>query len=114
MTVHGRGIKLDFTLDAVAARNFDSKININGKQTALSDVIDDWLADHAKNNRVHLQGATPSRLIYDDVRIPVYDERGRNFTLKKFSQQLTEYLSSKGVNGTPSIKNGGLFIVIKS
>jgi len=114
MVQHGRGIKVDFSLDAVAARNFNSKLTVDGKQVSLSDMIDDWLADHAKNGNAHQQGITPSRLIYDDVRIPVYDERGRNFRMSKFGQQITDYLATKGVKSEPYIKNGGLYITIKS
>jgi hypothetical protein len=114
MVAKGRAVKVDFSLDATAARNFDSKININGKQQALADVIDDWLADHSYKNNYHLQGGTPTRLFYDDVRIPVFDERGRNYKLNKFGQELTDFLTSKGITAKRATKNGGLFVTINN
>lgn len=110
MVNKGRSVKVDFSIDATAARDFDSKVG--GKQ--LSDLIDDWLAENSYKNNYHAQGTTTKRLFYDDVRIPLLDANGRNFKLNKFGQNLTEYLDKQGVKAKRAIKNGGLFITISN
>jgi len=109
----GRPINLDFSVDAAAARNFESKVaGANNKQ--LSDLIDDWLAENSYKNNYHLQGNSPSRLFYDEVRVPLYDANGHNYPLNTFARKLSDYLSSKGVTVKRSIKNGGIFITIQN
>jgi hypothetical protein len=110
---NGRPIKVDITIDAASARNFDSKIkSANDKQ--LSDLIDDWMADNAYKNNFHSQGQTTSHLFYDEVRIPVQDANGRNYRLDLFARKLTDFLSTKGVAAKRSTKNGGIYITIQN
>lgn len=111
MVNKGRPVKVDFSVATDAAHNFESKVKAAQDQQ-LSDVIDNWLADNAYKNNYHLQGTSPVRLFYDEVRIPVIDKNGHNFTLNKFGQYLTSYLASKGITAKRSIKNGGIFITI--
>jgi hypothetical protein len=111
MVQKGRPVKVDFSVAADAARNFNSKIKTAGDKL-LSDIIDDYLGENSVKGNYHLQGTSPVRLFYDEVRIPVVDKNGRNFRLNKFGQYLTEFLASKGVNATRSIKNGGIFVTI--
>jgi hypothetical protein len=111
MVKNGRPVKVDFSVAADAARNFNSKIK-TANDKLLKDMIDDWLADNAYKNNYHLQGDSPVRLFYDEVRIPVLDKNNRNFKLNKFGQYITEFLAQKGVNASRSVKNGGLFITI--
>jgi hypothetical protein len=113
MVNKGRPVKVDFSVASDAARNFDSKVKTVGDKQ-LSDVIDEWLAENSYKNNYHMQGTSPVRLFYDEVRIPVMDKNGHNFTLNKFGQNLTNYLSSKGITAKRSIKNGGIFITISN
>jgi hypothetical protein len=109
----GRPINLDFSIDAAAARTFDSKVaGANNKQ--LSDIIDDWLAENAYKNNYHMQGTSPSRLFYDEVRIPLYDANGRNYNLNTFARKLSDFLNAKGVTTKRAIKNGGIFITVQN
>jgi len=106
----GRPIKFDFTAAADAANNFDSKKPGNDQQ--LSDIIDDYMGKIAYKNNYHLQGTSPSRLFYDDVRISVYDDNGNNKSLSRVGQDLAKFLKTKGYNCSRSIKNGGIYITI--
>ena len=110
---NGRPIKVDITIDAASARNFDSKIKTAGDKQ-LSDLIDDWMADNAYKNNFHSQGQTTSHLFYDEVRIPVQDANGRNYRLDLFARKLTEFLSGKGITAKRATKNGGIYITIQN
>ncbi|MEO6499899.1 MAG: DUF6175 family protein [Mucilaginibacter sp.] len=105
---NGRPVKVDFSLTADIERNFESPVG----SSQLSDVIDDWMAEHSFKNNYHLMGSTATRLFYDEVRIPLYDTNGRNYKLNKFGQQMAQFLQTKGITASRTVKNGGIYITI--
>ncbi|WP_418983637.1 DUF6175 family protein [Alistipes sp.] len=85
----------------------DLESEIDGRE--LSEYIDDWMADHTVNGRYSLEDATENYMRFEQVRIPMYDERERAMDANRFARELTRYLKGAPCN-IPQIKqmNQGL------
>lgn len=51
----------------------------------LSDQLEEWMAKNAFKNNYHIQGITDTKMIFDDVRIPLKDGNGNNYSSNKFA-----------------------------
>ena len=58
----------------------------------LQDIIDNWMADNTVSGRYSLTDATETFMRFEQVRIPLYDERGRSIDSRKFTNNLRKYL----------------------
>ena len=62
----------------------------------LSDAIEDWVSDNSFKNYYHLQGTTESKMIFDIVKVPLKDDRGRNYRLSKSFYPVNHFRSTCG------------------
>lgn len=58
----------------------------------LIDVIDDWLADNTVKGRFNLTDASETSALFEQVRIPLYNEKGRAIDARRFVRELSKYL----------------------
>lgn len=58
----------------------------------LSEIIDEWMADNTVNNRFGKTDATENYIYYNQVRIPLYNEKGRAMDTEMFVRNLARYL----------------------
>jgi len=98
---NGRPIKVIFTLDQNATYDFDTETS-NGE--LLSDVIHFWVEENAYKNNFRPPGMSDIRLTYDEVRIPLRDERGRNFTPNRFAGQLRNFCQKQSLADAPGTR----------
>ena len=108
---NGRSIKINFVLAQGSKYKFSSEIPLGG--LPFSDVLEDWVAENSYKNNYHIQGTTELRMLFDDVRIPLRDESGKNNNPNRFALKIFQFIKSKGMSSTKSIQNGTLFITIK-
>lgn len=54
----------------------------------LSDALEMWFQDNSYKNYYHIQGVTATKMILDDVRIPLKDDNGNNYRSTKFALAL--------------------------
>ncbi len=87
--------------------DLDLETEFDGKE--LREVIEDWIYEHTVSNRYNLVDDNELYMLFDDVRIPVYDERGRAIAANNFARDLVRYLRNAPYN-IPNIKlmNQGL------
>lgn len=107
---NGRAVKVNFALSQGSSKTFATEMKPDG--LPLSDVIETWMADNSVNNNYHLQGNTDTRMYFDEVRIPLKDENGRNYNPNKFALKIYQFLKTKGINPSKDIKNGAIYITI--
>ena len=74
----------------------------------LVEVIDNWLADNTVQHRFSKTDATDNFALYEQVRIPLYDERGVAMDMDKFARGLRNYLRQAPYNIPCRIVNRGL------
>lgn len=108
---NGRSIKLNFTLAQGSKYKFSTEMQPDG--LPFSDVLETWMSENSYKNNYHIQGTTDLKMLFDDVRIPLKDESGKNYNANKFALKVFQFLKTKGMASSKEIKNGTIFITIK-
>lgn len=58
----------------------------------LQDIIENWMYENTVSGRYSLSDATETFMRFEQVRIPLYDERGRAIDSRKFTNELRKFL----------------------
>lgn len=64
----------------------------------LREIIEDWIYDNTVSHRYNLVDDAELYMQFDDVRIPLYDERGRAIAANNFARDLVRYLKGAPCN----------------
>lgn len=88
----------------------DADLETEFDGTELREIIDNWVYDNTVNHRFSLSDDTEVYMNYDEVRIPIYDARGRAMAAVNFGRDLAKYLKDT-YSITAKIDNAGLGLV---
>lgn len=108
---NGKSIIIDFGFDPTSTISMATEIGNDG--LTLSDHLEIWISEHAYKNYYHIQGTTNKKMIFDDVRIPLKDANGNNYTINKFSLEFLKYARGIGLQISRAIANNTLVITFK-
>ncbi|MDR1761685.1 MAG: DUF6175 family protein [Bacteroidales bacterium] len=109
---NGKSVIIHIGFDDNSRYTMQSEVGTQGLQ--LSDEIELWISEKAYKNNYHLQGATKNLMIFDDVKVPLIDEKtGNNFTLSRFGLDFLGFFRTLGIPITRDIKGNTLYITIK-
>ena len=108
---NGRSVKINFTLMEGSKYKLSTELQPDG--LPFSDVLEKWMSENSLKNNYHIQGTTDLKMFFDDVRIPLKDETGKNYNPNQFALKIFQFLKSKGIVVSKNIKNGTIFITIK-
>lgn len=111
MIVNGKSIVLNIGFDEMS--EFDTKSEVGNSGDELCDVIEDWIADNAYKNYYHVQGVTRTEMIFDEVRIPLKDASGRNYSTRTFLRGIKKLFRELGINIDDDTQGGTIYISIK-
>lgn len=89
MAQNGREVSFDFVIKPSADVTFDDEVGSNGD--FLGDVIYDWFQEATVSGRFSSKDSE-YRLEYTQVRIPLYDDRGRAIDARRFINPLVKKL----------------------
>ena len=106
---NGRSISLDIKIEESATHSLHEEMG----ESELVDQIEDWVADHAYKNNYHIQGSTEVEMIFDEIRIPLKDENGRNYNINQFDREVRQLFRKLGIKVSHVSKNNTLVITIK-
>lgn len=106
---NGRAIILDVKIDDASTHTLHEEIN----GSELVDLLEDWVADHAYKNNYHIQGSSELEMIFDEIRIPLKDENGRNYNINQFDREVRQLFRKLGIQVAHVTKNNTLVITIK-
>lgn len=87
---------------------YDLESEFDGKE--LREIIEDWVYDNTVSHRFSLVDDTEVNMNYADVRIPIYDARGRAMAAVNFGRDLQRYLKDT-YSITAKVDNAGLGLV---
>ncbi|MBO4518685.1 MAG: hypothetical protein J5704_01450 [Paludibacteraceae bacterium] len=93
MQTIGREIVLDIKVFANNAAGVDLETEYNGEE--LVDIIENWLQLNTVQGRFSRQYSSENVANFTQVRIPVYDERGRAIDANGFAKQLSKMLKNE-------------------
>lgn len=109
---NGRSIMLQIGFDESSMYTMESKVGTQG--LLLQDEIELWVEAHSYNGNYHLQGVSPMKMIFDDVKLPLVDEAtGNNYSASKFGLEILKFFRSLNMQISRSNKGNTLYITIK-
>lgn len=91
---NGRAISLEINCFD-DGEGIDMESEYEGKE--LREIIEDWISDNTINRSYNLVDDTESTMVFQDVRIPLYDERERPLNAGSYSRGLRKRLESLGI-----------------
>lgn len=74
---------------------FDFESEFDGKE--ISEIIEGWMADNTVNGRFNTSDATENMMYFEQVRIPMYNDKGRAIDARQWTRGLVNYLKSLGI-----------------
>lgn len=83
----------------------DLETEYNGKE--LTEIIEDWVVEHTVNGRYNLSDATENMMVFEEVRIPLFDEKGNPIDTRKWARELQKLLKTLGVESKVMTKGLG-------
>lgn len=75
---------------------FDLEEEFDGVE--LTEIIDNWMADNTVNHRFSLTDSSENYMKFEQVRIPLYDEKERAMDANRFARDLVKYLKGAPCN----------------
>lgn len=66
-----------------------------GMEDELGYLIEEWMALNTVEGRFSTSVSTESRIEFDQVRIPIYNDRGRALDARKFGRELAKWLEDE-------------------
>lgn len=91
MFTNGREIML--TIKIWDSWENDLETEFDGEE--LTDIIDDWMAKNTVSGRYNMTDATENIIRFEQVRIPIYDDKGRAIDARAFAKDLSKFLKAE-------------------
>lgn len=106
----GRSVVLTLGVSPESKVNFTQELDING--SVLSDLIEDWVDKNSFKNYYHLQGITKTKMIFDDIRIPIkLNEEA--YKVSTFVKSLRTYFQTLGLKFDRNVQGNNIVITFK-
>lgn len=74
--------------------SFDGNLESLYNDEELGILIEDWVSDNTVQHRFSTATATETTLVFEQVRIPLYDERNRAIDARRWARSLQQHLTS--------------------
>lgn len=108
MSANGREIALQMKRWEDAGADFETEIY--GEE--LGQIIEDWLAENCVKGRFSTSNATANMMRFEQVRIPLYDEKGRANDARRWARGLVRKLTSIGITSKLMTKGLGQATIV--
>ena len=108
---NGKSIMLQIGFDNNSPYTMESEIS--GEGLMLQDLIELWLEELAYQGDYHIQGVSPLKMVVDDIKIPLVDKNGKNYTTSQFSRDILKKFHDIGLPITRTTRLNTLYITIK-
>ena len=109
---NGKSVMVIIGFDQNSLYDLSSEVGSQG--LLLQDEIELWMEENAYKNNYHLQGASDTEMIFDDVRIPLRDStNGNNYTVSRFGLSMFQFFRSLGLNVKRDVRGNTLLITIQ-
>ena len=85
---------------------YDLETSFEGEE--LIDIIQEWISDNTVSGNFNLSDATENIARFEQVRIPLYDEKGKALDARGVATNLRKYLQRSPFNITSKVMMRGL------
>ena len=111
IVANGQSISITIGIDTGSSYLMSSEVGNNGY--TLADELELWMEENAFKSNYHIQGTTDRQMIFDDVRIPLRDEKGRTYNVNKFGLKMMAFFRQMGIRIERTTSNNMLVVTIK-
>lgn len=109
---NGRSLMLQIGFDEGSMLTMESEVGTQG--LLLQDEIELWVEAHSYNGNYHLQGVSPMKMVFDDIKLPLIDEStGNSYSISKFGLELLKFFRSLKIQISRSNRGNTLYVTIK-
>lgn len=105
---NGREIVFQARVFDTSPIDLEEEFTFKGETLELGEIIEDWVADNTVKNRFSTSTYTQNVIRFDQVRIPLYDERGRANDTRRWIRDLRTMLGAAPFNQVCKIYTRGL------
>jgi len=84
----------------------DLETEFDGKE--LSSILEDWMAANSVKGRFNTSDATENMMLFEQVRIPLYDDSGKAIDARGFAKGLQTFLKNPPYSITNKLMMKGL------
>lgn len=105
---NGREIALQCRVWDTSMLDLEEMFNYKGEQLELGEIIEDWVYDNTVEGRYNTSNYTENVIRFDQVRIPLYDDRGRPNDTRRWVRSLRSMLAGAPFNQEVKIYTRGL------
>lgn len=88
--------------------DLEEVFNYNGRNLELGEIIEDWVADNTFKGRFSTGTYTQNVIRFEQVRIPLYDERQRAMDTRRWVRDLRTIITRPPFNQDVKIHTRGL------
>lgn len=100
------GREISLTIRCWDSWGNDLETEYDGEE--LTDCIQNWLRGHTVNGVFNLSDGTENFAQFEQVRIPLYDDKGSSMDARAFATQLRKYLQKEPFGITAKVMQRGL------
>lgn len=108
---NGRTVVLTVGVDIDADFDLDEE---TAEGDLLSEAIEDWVADNSLKGYYHMQGSTETKIIFDIVKIPLKDDKGRSYRVSKLASKLRNHLKKQGFAASRTIQGNNVVMTLST
>jgi len=105
---NGREVALQVRVFNGAAFDIEQEFDWKGKKLECGEIIEDWVADNTVQKRYSLSSSSENRMIFEQVRIPLFDDRDRPMDTRRWVRDLRTMLTGAPFNTPVKIYTRGL------
>ncbi len=119
IVANGKFVTVEFNFSPESMYDMTTEVGEDG--FALADALEIWMGENAANGYYHIQGITDKKVLFDQVRIPLKDEAGRNYSASRFSLEVLKFCNrlnpsedaSASLKAKRIVKNGTIIITFQ-
>ena len=105
---NGREIVFQTRIWDTSIMDFEEVFTVNGESLELGEIIEDWVYDNTVEGRYNTSTYTENVIRFDQVRIPLYDDRGRPNDTRRWIRALRSMIGRSPFNQECKIHTRGL------
>lgn len=105
---NGREIAFQTRIWDTSMLDFEEEFDYNGETLELGEIIEDWVYEHTVEGRYSTSTYTENVIRFDQVRIPLYDDRGRANDTRRWMRDLRSMMGKAPFNQECKIYTRGL------
>ncbi len=105
---NGREIAFQVRVWDTSMIDLEEEFNYNGERLELGEIIEDWVSENTIQGRFNTTNYTENVIRFDQVRIPLYDERQRAMDTRRWIRDLRSLLGRPPFSQEVKIYTRGL------